>query len=63
MSLPHGTEEGQWYTEKILPRHWERLAVVCVRQSTMISAGPAPAPRGATSFSGGSRKGAWIMLS
>jgi hypothetical protein len=21
MSLHHGTEEGQWYTEKILPRH------------------------------------------
>jgi DNA invertase Pin-like site-specific DNA recombinase len=35
MSLHHGTEEGQWYTEKILPRHWERLAVVYVRQSTM----------------------------
>jgi DNA invertase Pin-like site-specific DNA recombinase len=35
MSLHHGTEEGQWYTEKILPRHWERLAVVYVRQSTL----------------------------
>src|SRR4029434_5521250 len=35
MSLPHSIEEGQWYTEKILPRHWERLAVVYVRQSTM----------------------------
>src|SRR2546430_10151716 len=35
MSLHHGTEEGQWYTEKICPRHWERLAVVYVRQSTM----------------------------
>ena len=35
MSLHHGTEEGQWYTEKILPRHWERLAVVYVRQATM----------------------------
>jgi DNA invertase Pin-like site-specific DNA recombinase len=35
MSLHHGTEEGRWYTEKILPRHWERLAVVYVRQSTM----------------------------
>jgi DNA invertase Pin-like site-specific DNA recombinase len=35
MSLHHGTEEGQWYTEKIGPRHWERLAVVYVRQSTM----------------------------
>jgi DNA invertase Pin-like site-specific DNA recombinase len=35
MSLHHGIEEGQWYTEKILPRHWERLAVVYVRQSTM----------------------------
>src|ERR671939_1890511 len=35
MSLHHGTEDGQWYTEKILPRHWERLAVVYVRQSTM----------------------------
>ena len=35
MRLHHGIEEGQWYTEKILPRHWERLAVVYVRQSTM----------------------------
>ena len=35
MSLHHGTEEAQWYTEKICPRHWERLAVVYVRQSTM----------------------------
>src|SRR5215510_8767888 len=35
MSLHHETEEGQWYTEKICPRHWERLAVVYVRQSTM----------------------------
>jgi hypothetical protein len=35
MSLPHGTEEGQWYTEKILLQHWEHLAVVYVRQSTM----------------------------
>ena len=35
MSLHHGTEAGQWYTEKILPRHWERLAVVYVRQATM----------------------------
>jgi DNA invertase Pin-like site-specific DNA recombinase len=35
MSLHQGTEEGQWYTEKILPCHWERLAVVYVRQSTM----------------------------
>jgi DNA invertase Pin-like site-specific DNA recombinase len=35
MSLHPGTEEGQWYTEKIGPRHWERLAVVYVRQSTM----------------------------
>jgi DNA invertase Pin-like site-specific DNA recombinase len=35
MNLHHSTEEGQWYTEKILPRHWERLAVVYVRQSTM----------------------------
>lgn len=35
MSLHHGTEEGQWYTETILSRHWERLAVVYVRQSTM----------------------------
>jgi DNA invertase Pin-like site-specific DNA recombinase len=34
MSLHHGTEAGQWYAEKILPRHWERLAVVYVRQST-----------------------------
>jgi DNA invertase Pin-like site-specific DNA recombinase len=31
----HGTEAWQWYTENILPRHWERLAVVSVRQSTM----------------------------
>lgn len=35
MSLHHGPEEGQWYTEKIRPRHLERLAVVYVRQSTM----------------------------
>jgi DNA invertase Pin-like site-specific DNA recombinase len=35
MTLQHGTEAWQWYTEKILPRHWERLAVVYVRQSTM----------------------------
>ena len=35
MNLHHGIEEGQWYTEKMLPRHWERLAVVYVRQSTM----------------------------
>jgi hypothetical protein len=35
MSLHHGIEEGQWYTEKMLPRHWERLAVVYVRQSTL----------------------------
>ena len=35
MSLHHGTEAWQWYTEKILPRHRERLAVVYVRQSTM----------------------------
>jgi DNA invertase Pin-like site-specific DNA recombinase len=35
MSLHHGAEEWQWYAEKILPRHWERLAVVYVRQSTM----------------------------
>jgi len=35
MRLHHGTEEGQWYTEKICPQHWERLAVVYVRQSTM----------------------------
>jgi DNA invertase Pin-like site-specific DNA recombinase len=34
MSLQHGTEEGQWYAEQILPPHWERLAVVYVRQST-----------------------------
>jgi DNA invertase Pin-like site-specific DNA recombinase len=34
MSLPHGTEEWRWYTEQILPRHCERLAVVYVRQST-----------------------------
>ena len=30
MRLHHGIEEGQWYTEQILPRHWERLAVVYV---------------------------------
>ena len=35
MSLHNGTEAWQWYTEKILPRHRERLAVVYVRQSTM----------------------------
>jgi DNA invertase Pin-like site-specific DNA recombinase len=35
MSLHRGTEEWQWYTEKLLPRHLERLAVVYVRQSTM----------------------------
>jgi DNA invertase Pin-like site-specific DNA recombinase len=35
MSLPHVTEEWRWDTEKILPRHLERLAVVYVRQSTM----------------------------
>ena len=35
MSLHHGAEEWQWYAEQILPRHWERLAVVYVRQSTM----------------------------
>jgi DNA invertase Pin-like site-specific DNA recombinase len=35
MTLQHGTEAWQWYTEKILPRHWERLAVVYVRQSTL----------------------------
>jgi DNA invertase Pin-like site-specific DNA recombinase len=35
MRLPHVTEAWRWYAEKILPRHWERLAVVYVRQSTM----------------------------
>ena len=35
MSRHHGTEEWQWYTENILPRHLERLAVVYVRQSTL----------------------------
>src|SRR6266511_5356464 len=35
MSRHQGTEEGKWYTENILPRHLERLAVVYVRQSTM----------------------------
>ena len=35
MSPHYGTEEGQWYTEKICPRHWERFAIVYVRQSTM----------------------------
>jgi DNA invertase Pin-like site-specific DNA recombinase len=35
MSLPPVTEEWRWYAEKLLPRHWERLAVVYVRQSTM----------------------------
>jgi DNA invertase Pin-like site-specific DNA recombinase len=34
MSLQHGAEEWQWYAEQILPRHWERVAVVYVRQST-----------------------------
>jgi DNA invertase Pin-like site-specific DNA recombinase len=34
MRLPHGTEEWRWDTEKSLPRHCERLAVVYVRQST-----------------------------
>jgi DNA invertase Pin-like site-specific DNA recombinase len=34
-SLHHGPEEGQWYTENICPQHWERFAVVYVRQSTM----------------------------
>ena len=33
MSLHHGTEEGQWYTEKLLPRHWER--VLGVSNSTL----------------------------
>jgi DNA invertase Pin-like site-specific DNA recombinase len=35
MSLHHSAEEWGWYTEKIRPRHVERLAVVYVRQSTM----------------------------
>ena len=35
MRLHHETEEGQWSTEKICPRHLERLAVVYVRQSTI----------------------------
>jgi hypothetical protein len=35
MRLPQETEAGRWYTEKILPRHLERLAVVYVRPSTM----------------------------
>jgi len=35
MRLHHSTEEGPWYTEKILPRHWERWAVVSVRPATM----------------------------
>jgi DNA invertase Pin-like site-specific DNA recombinase len=35
MSLHRELEVGQWYAEKILPRHLERLAVVYVRQSTM----------------------------
>lgn len=35
MSLHQGTEAWQRYTEKILPRHLEGLAVVYVRQSTM----------------------------
>jgi len=34
MSPHHETEAWEWYTENILPRHWERLAVVYVRQST-----------------------------
>jgi DNA invertase Pin-like site-specific DNA recombinase len=35
MSPYHGTEAWPWDTETIRPRHWERLAVVYVRQSTM----------------------------
>jgi DNA invertase Pin-like site-specific DNA recombinase len=35
MRRHHRTAEGQWDTEKILPRHWERLAVVYVRPSTL----------------------------
>jgi DNA invertase Pin-like site-specific DNA recombinase len=35
MRRPDSTEGWQWYTEKILPRHWERLAVEYVRQSTL----------------------------
>jgi DNA invertase Pin-like site-specific DNA recombinase len=35
MTLPYGTEAWQWYTEKLLPRHWARWAVVYVRQSTL----------------------------
>jgi len=34
MTPQHGTEAWQGCTEKILPRPWERLAVVYVRQST-----------------------------
>ena len=34
MTPQHGPEAWQWYTEKILPRHWERLAGVYGRQST-----------------------------
>ena len=35
MRRHHGLEEGQWDTETSLPRHWERFAVVDVRQSPM----------------------------
>jgi DNA invertase Pin-like site-specific DNA recombinase len=35
MTLHPRTEEGRWYAEKILPRHFDRWAVVDVRQSTM----------------------------
>jgi DNA invertase Pin-like site-specific DNA recombinase len=34
MTRPHGREGGQWYTATLLPRHGDRLAVVCARQST-----------------------------
>jgi DNA invertase Pin-like site-specific DNA recombinase len=35
MRRHRGAEAWPWYTEKLLPRHLERLAVVSVRQSTM----------------------------
>jgi hypothetical protein len=33
--MSHYLETGELRSEKILPSHWERLAVVYVRQSTL----------------------------
>lgn len=33
--MSHYHERGELRSEKILPSHWERLAVVYVRQSTL----------------------------